>query len=111
MSGLKMRATCVTCGAISLSSSKHLPASEDSMSVNPGILPPGLDKLSTKPLPTGSETDTPISLAHERVQPLRTSSAEQETKKRQGAASGRAAAPARRTAKEWTGQPPCGRPD
>ena len=46
--------TCATRGAISLSSSSHFSPLSNSPLVNPVILPPGLAKLATKPLTTGS---------------------------------------------------------
>ena len=54
--GLKKKATRATRGAISLSSSSHLPGIVGSILVKPVTLPPGRGKLATKPLPTGSET-------------------------------------------------------
>src|SRR5262245_39867081 len=54
--GLNSIATLATCGAISLSSSNHLPASEPTIAWKPVTLPPGRARLATKPLPTGSET-------------------------------------------------------
>ena len=47
-------ATRITPGAISLSSSSHLPLSPYSNRLNPVTLPPGRARLSTKPAPTGS---------------------------------------------------------
>src|SRR3981081_257376 len=44
----------VTRGAISLSSSGHLPAKLYSNWVKPVTLPPGLARLATRPVPTGS---------------------------------------------------------
>src|SRR5438132_5737727 len=58
VAGLNKKATRATRGAISLSSSSHLPAIVGSILVKPVTLPPGRGKLATKPLPTGSETDT-----------------------------------------------------
>jgi hypothetical protein len=53
-------ATRTTRGAISLSSSSHLPAIVGSivgsLKVKPVALPPGRAKLATKPLPIGSAT-------------------------------------------------------
>ena len=46
----------MTRGAISLSSSSHLPAIVGSILMKPVTLPPGRGKLATKPLPTGSAT-------------------------------------------------------
>jgi hypothetical protein len=43
-------------GAISLSSSSHLPPISPSVKTKPVIFPPGRERLSTKPSPTGSET-------------------------------------------------------
>jgi hypothetical protein len=54
--GLNSIATLATRGAISLSSSTHLPPSEPTIAWKPVTLPPGCAKLATKPLPTGSET-------------------------------------------------------
>src|SRR5215831_10158098 len=54
VSGLNRTATRVTGGAISLSISSHLPASEYSNPVNPVALPPGRARLPTKPVPTGA---------------------------------------------------------
>ena len=54
--GLKTIATLATRGAISLSSSSHLPPSASSLTAKPVTLPPGRGKLATKPLPTGSAT-------------------------------------------------------
>src|SRR6516225_6547585 len=54
--GLNSIATLVTRGAISLSSSNHLPPSEPSKAWKPVTFPPGRARLATKPLPTGSET-------------------------------------------------------
>ena len=51
-----MNATRLVLGATSLSSSNHLPVSENSTLVNPVTLPPGRARLSTKRSPTGSET-------------------------------------------------------
>jgi hypothetical protein len=56
--GLNNKATRRTCGAISLSSSSHLPPMLGSMMVKPVALLPGNAKLLTKPLPTGSVTTT-----------------------------------------------------
>src|SRR5262249_19135666 len=56
MAGLNTIATLATRGAISFSSSTHLPPSEFSIGVNPVRLPPGRDRLATNPLPTGSPT-------------------------------------------------------
>src|SRR6516164_4111931 len=49
-----MTAARVTCGAICLSSSSHLPLKLYSQFMKPVMLPPGRDRLSTKPAPTGS---------------------------------------------------------
>src|SRR5215475_2749006 len=51
--GSRRTPTHVTRGAISLSSSNHLPPMPYSKIVNPVALPPGRAKLSTKPPPTG----------------------------------------------------------
>ena len=48
----------VTSGAICLSTSNHLPLKLYSNCMNPVALPPGRDRLSTNPLPTGSATLT-----------------------------------------------------
>src|ERR1700730_8312214 len=53
-----MSAARVTRGTMSLSISIHLPLSDDSMLMNPVMLPPGRGRLSTNPHPTGSETMT-----------------------------------------------------
>src|SRR6266436_3284012 len=58
VAGLNKMAARLTRGAISLSSSSHLPVIVGSITVNPVALPPGWAKLSTKPLPTGSATIT-----------------------------------------------------
>ena len=55
--GLNKIATRETRGAISRNNSTHLPLREASILMNPVILPPGLWRLATKPLPTGSDTD------------------------------------------------------
>src|SRR6516162_2782309 len=47
VTGLNRRATRATRGAISLSSSSHLPAIVGSMLVKPVTLPPGREKLET----------------------------------------------------------------
>jgi hypothetical protein len=44
-------------GAVSLRSSSHLPANEASLEMKPVTVPFGRARLSTKPLPTGSDTD------------------------------------------------------
>ena len=49
-------ATRVTPGATFLSASSHFPPIGGSKCVNPVMLPPGCDKLSMNPLPTGSAT-------------------------------------------------------
>src|SRR6516164_1737347 len=56
IAGLNKVATRVTCGAISLSNSIHLPACVGSATAKPVALPPGRGKLATKPLPIGSAT-------------------------------------------------------
>ena len=56
IAGSRMTATRVTRGAISLSSSSHLPHMPYSKEVKPVALPPGRARLSTKPAPTGSST-------------------------------------------------------
>src|SRR6516162_7792096 len=56
VTGLNKNTTRATRGAISLSNSSHLPAIVGSMLVKPVALPPGREKLATKPLPTGSAT-------------------------------------------------------
>src|SRR6516164_6650910 len=55
--GSRMTAARVTCGAICLSCSSHLPLNPYSKFMKPVMLPPGRDRLSTKPAPTGSATD------------------------------------------------------
>jgi hypothetical protein len=57
---LNKKATRSTRGAISLSSSSHLPAIVGSTLMKPVTLPPGSLNFDTKPLPTGSETATKI---------------------------------------------------
>src|SRR5262245_24087266 len=52
-----MTATRVTFGAISSSSSSHLPPRLYSSAVKPVALRPGCARLSTKPAPTGSATN------------------------------------------------------
>src|SRR5262249_48683539 len=52
--GIANTATRVTWGAISLSSSSHLPLMPNSNIIKPVTLPPGRARLSTKPAPTGS---------------------------------------------------------
>jgi hypothetical protein len=52
--GSRRTATRVKLGAISLSSSSHLPLRPYSNAMKPVALPPGRAKLSTKPAPTGS---------------------------------------------------------
>src|SRR5262249_23673357 len=52
--GSRRTATRVTPGAMSLSSSSHLPLRPYSNARNPVALPPGCGRLSTKPAPTGS---------------------------------------------------------
>jgi hypothetical protein len=56
--GLNNKATRATRGAISLSSSSHLPPIVGSMLVKPITLPPGREKLATKPLPIGNGAKT-----------------------------------------------------
>src|SRR6516165_2202897 len=56
MVGSRMTAARVTCGAICLSSSSHLPLKPYSKTMKPVMLPRGRDRLSTKPAPTGSGT-------------------------------------------------------
>src|SRR6516165_2447531 len=53
--GLNSIATRATCGAISLSSSSHFPAIVCSETLKPVTLPPGREKLATKPLTTPSD--------------------------------------------------------
>src|SRR5215813_13428582 len=55
--GLNSIATRATRGAISLSSSSHLPAIVGSVKMKPVTLPPGRAKLATKPLPIGIGND------------------------------------------------------
>src|SRR5262245_17118429 len=56
VSGLNMIETRLTPGAISLSSSSHLPATDGSHSMKPVRFPPGWGTLAAKPAPTGSTT-------------------------------------------------------
>ena len=56
VSGLNIIATPSIAGAISLSRPTHFPPIPDSTLVNPVTLPPGRDRLVTRPAPTGSET-------------------------------------------------------
>ena len=56
MSGLNLSPARVMSGTTSLSSSIHLPPSDDSRLMNPVMLPPGCGRLLTNPLPTGSDT-------------------------------------------------------
>src|SRR5262249_31924184 len=56
--GSRMTATSVTPGATSLSSSSHFPLIAKSNCVKPVVLPPGRDRLATKPRSTGSEVST-----------------------------------------------------
>src|SRR5262245_58742808 len=58
VSGLNMTPTRARPGAISLSSSSHLPPTENSNMLNPVRLPPGRVTFVTKPCSTGSETCT-----------------------------------------------------
>src|SRR5262245_13310322 len=51
-----MKAIRASDGVISLSISAHLPASDASISTKPVALRPGRATVSTKPLPTGSDT-------------------------------------------------------
>src|SRR6516225_9208611 len=53
VAGLNSTAARLTPGAISLSNSSHLPAIVGSSVVKPVALPPGRERLATKPLPTG----------------------------------------------------------
>src|SRR5262249_45362691 len=57
VAGLNRRAARLTRGAISLSSSNHLPAIVGSERTNPVTLPPGRARLAMKPLPTGVCTE------------------------------------------------------
>src|SRR5262249_28830221 len=52
--GSHSRATRVSLGTTSLSSSSRLPARSGELLVNPVTLPPGRARLSTNPVPTGS---------------------------------------------------------
>ena len=54
MSGLNMIATRLSSGAISESSSSHLPPIEASQRPKPVMFPPGWLSLATRPLATGS---------------------------------------------------------
>ena len=56
--GSQRTAARVTPGTISLSSSSHFPLKLYSNVIKPVALPPGRDRLSTKPEPTGSGTST-----------------------------------------------------
>src|SRR5579863_4940990 len=56
MAGSRRTAARVTPGAISLRSSSHFPHKLYSNCIKPVALPPGLDRLSTKPATTGSAT-------------------------------------------------------
>src|SRR5262245_23936910 len=58
VSGLNMTPTRERPGAISLSSSSHLPPTENSNMLNPVRLPPGRVTFVTKPCSSGSETCT-----------------------------------------------------
>ena len=53
--GTAMWATLETCGAMARMKSGHLLATDASINMKPVILPPGLAKLSTKPLPIRSD--------------------------------------------------------
>jgi hypothetical protein len=55
--GSRRTATRLTSGAISLSSSSHFALKSYSNSTKPVALPPGRDRLSMKPEPTGSEAN------------------------------------------------------
>src|SRR6516162_3571847 len=71
--GLKRKATRVSSGAKSLSNSTHFPVIEDSKLVNPVTLPPGREKLATKPSPMGSDTtDRTADYAHRSGRQART---------------------------------------
>src|SRR6516162_6265704 len=54
--GSRRTAACVTLGAISLSNSGHFPHRLYSNCIKPVALPPGRDRLWTKPEPIGSGT-------------------------------------------------------
>ena len=54
VSGLNMIATRLSLGAISESSSSHLPPSEGSKLAKPVTFPPGRSSRATRPLATGS---------------------------------------------------------
>src|SRR5262245_13665873 len=56
MVGSQRMAARVTFGAACLSSSSHLPLKLYSNCMKPDAFPPGCDRLSTKPEPTGSGT-------------------------------------------------------
>src|SRR6185369_6477785 len=56
MAGSHSTIARVTPGAISLSNSSHFPLKLYSNCIKPVALPPGCDRLSTKPEPTGSGT-------------------------------------------------------
>src|SRR5215472_3342214 len=54
--GTRTIPACVTRGATCLRSSSHFPLKLYSNSIKPVVLPPGPDRVSTKPSPTGSVT-------------------------------------------------------
>src|SRR5215467_386945 len=56
--GVEQESDPETRGAISLSRSSHLPATPGSITMKPVTLAPGCEKLATKPLPSGSVTNT-----------------------------------------------------
>jgi hypothetical protein len=58
VSGLNMIAARLSPGAISESSSSHLPTSEASKTAKPVMFPPGRLSVATRPLATGSPTFT-----------------------------------------------------
>src|SRR6516165_2087425 len=58
VAGLKIIATRLMLGAISVSNWNHLPIIEDSTYVKPVRFPPGCAKLDANPSPIGSATTT-----------------------------------------------------
>ena len=58
VTALRMIATRRRLGTASLSNSSHFPLTVPSKGVNPVALPPGRERLSTRPPPTGSATCT-----------------------------------------------------
>ena len=56
VSGLKMIATRLMLGEICFNNCSHFPATAGSRLLKPVMLPPGFERLVTKPSPIGSET-------------------------------------------------------